>query len=274
MKAISIILWSAALVVGVTVTNNVVSVHAEQISQVQGSNASAYPPILEKAFKTKLVNEVALSPDGEKIAAVIIDYSRETPGRSLRIISGSGKASLIYGLGAPSAPAWSPDGDKLAVISAGALKLINPADGTITALDLPLSVRAFKWSPDGQTLAIVASSPEKPAKEEAQQHNPDWRAPTPPLNALYIVNLGAPQESLRKLSTDEQHVAHALAPGFDWSPDGQAIAFSWTDEALASAWGSRAFPWSILPPAKQTPRPGWWPPSIRFIPLMARSSPS
>ena len=58
-------------------------------------------------------------------------------------------------------PAFSPDGARLAVVSFGALDLLNPRDGTALRVgELPKSnVRQFAWSEEGDWLVTVLADP-------------------------------------------------------------------------------------------------------------------
>ena len=97
------------------------------------------------------------------------------------------------------APAWSPNGLRLALVTKGDLWVAD-ADGTHRALLVPKADNPA-WSPDGRRLAFTRAGD------------------------VYTV---------RADGLDERHLAHGAHPA--WSPDGDRLAFDRDDQIVSVHW--------------------------------------
>ncbi len=112
-------------------------------------------------------------------------------------------------------PAWSPDGTRIAFLSAGRrlahlaqLSVMAP-DGSewrTLAPDLYVENHPPQWSPDGEWLAFVA-------RDENRER------------ALYVV---------REDGTELRRLAEAASSPVAWSPDGQRLAFAQPEDATVA----------------------------------------
>ncbi|MEV4898343.1 hypothetical protein AB0K48_54330 [Nonomuraea sp. NPDC055795] len=109
---------------------------------------------LDDLWDFAIPSSPALSPDGSRVVYALRTAECE-PDRNVRalwVVETAGTAEprrLTHG---PSdgAPAWSPDGSRLAFLREGQLFTLRPDGGEPERLtDLPLGAGAPRWSPDG-----------------------------------------------------------------------------------------------------------------------------
>jgi len=105
----------------------------------------------------------AFSPDGTQIA---LDHGTFND-LSLQVVPASGgdRTTLVPpGPGAPSSLTWSPDGTKIAFVSAGSSIKVVPASGGPPQLVATIPARKFcssggiAWSPDGTRIAVAGDA--------------------------------------------------------------------------------------------------------------------
>ncbi|MFR0357364.1 serine hydrolase [Streptomyces sediminimaris] len=182
----------------------------------------------------------ALSPDGERIVYVLrtTDPDADRTVHNLWSVpsAGSGARQLTRG-GGDQAPAWSPDGTRIAFLRAGgtaAQVWQLPADGgeAEQLTTLPLGAGAPVWSPDGTRIAFTA------AVDLAA--GPDGSSPAPG-RPVVIDRLDYQTDGAGLVGTVRRHL-HVLdlttghcrritdgdwyASRPAWSPDGTRLAFT------------------------------------------------
>ena len=197
-------------------------------------------------YRFRAVGQVALSPDGHRIAYTVTMYDR--PGRPysqvwMMDLSTAASTRLGGEKEASSNPIWSPDGKWLSYSAVEGDKSglwVAHADGsgatflaptTGTNSPLPEQGESVTWSPDSKQIAFVSSTPGpetaeasgdpmvitrylyKPTASEGLSHFNDNRR-------LHIFTVDVATHQVRQL-TQGSNDEHSI----DWSPDGKEILF-------------------------------------------------
>ncbi|MGH8223359.1 MAG: prolyl oligopeptidase family serine peptidase, partial [Woeseiaceae bacterium] len=201
-------------------------------------------------FELEVAGDVQISPDGRRIAYLrrSMDIMRDRVLSNVWVVNvdGGGHRPLLSGTESYSSPRWSPEGDRLAYVSAagerGAELYVRWMDTGQTALlsNLPAGPESLRWSPDGRMIAFamfvdspglkLAEAPEKPEGAE-------WAPPVKIIDKLpyrfdgagyldagytHIFVIPAEAGTPRQLTSGDYDHEGPLA----WSPDGASIVFS------------------------------------------------
>ena len=187
------------------------------------------PMTFEDVLKLKGVSDAQISPDGKWVAYVVtsVDMTENANDADIWIVSASGgePSRLTTSKKNDNQPRWSPDGKKIAFVSAREEKpqifLISPFGGESEKLTNSKSgVQSFQWSPDGNRIAYVA--PVEPTAEEekrikdkddAQVIDKDFK-----FTRIWVIDIAS-----RKATEVVKGDFNASDP--QWSPDGRRIAF-------------------------------------------------
>jgi dipeptidyl aminopeptidase/acylaminoacyl peptidase len=225
----------------------------------------------ELMFKAKGVGDVAVSPDGKKVAYTVsvavmegeksewlsqIHVSEVDSGRTVQLTRGE-KSSTN--------PAWSPDGEWIAFLSPRAgpkanLWRIPVAGGEAEQLtDEKGGLTAFQWSPDGSQIAFLMTDARSDSEEKAEREKRDAFVVNENFkrSRLYVIPTAANAEGKRperRLTGGDFHVGGLLGGrNFDWSPDGTRIVFTHQPTSLVDDWQKTDLSIAEVATARVTP---------------------
>ncbi|MEI5676297.1 MULTISPECIES: serine hydrolase [unclassified Nocardioides] len=173
-------------------------------------------------------SQPALAPDGSRAVYVL----RTLDAAADRSVDRLWSVDLPGGTPRPltagpedSAPAWSPDGTRLAFLRAGQVHLLHTGGGEPERVtELPLGAGAPVWSPAGDRLALLApvdpTDGTGPLVTTRLDYQSDGAGLVGPVRRqLHLVDLGT--GAVRQLTDGPEHVG---SPAF--SPDGTTLAFT------------------------------------------------
>ena len=148
-------------------------------------------------------------------------------------------------------PQWSPDGSKIA-LARRSLYLVDVASGQLTEIVPPSDIAGAAWSPDGQRLAVVeAPSDGAPsgrvlvvsadgqglveiARQSGWVHGLAWS----PRSDLIAFAAGEEEAQLFVVNPDGsglRSLAQGVKGGLAWSPDGRRLAVARADPSSSSS---------------------------------------
>ncbi len=207
---------------------------------------SKRPMTFEDVLAVKNLSDTQVSPDGRWVAYVLTqaDMKEDAADADLWLASTSGgePVRLTTSKKNDTQPRWSPDGKRLAFISAREEKaqifLISPFGGEAEKLTESKSgVLSFQWSPDGKRIAYVAQQEPTPEEEKRLKDKDDAQ--------VVDKNFKFTRVSVIDLQTKKasELVKGDFAAGDpQWSPDGRSIAYTTTptpkadDGSLTDIW--------------------------------------
>lgn len=218
----------------------------------------------EDLYRHIEITDVAVSPDGERVAFVRDSFEEETDERrsSLFVVAADGgtEPRLLTRGGTVEDPAWSPDGDRLGFIGTrepDPERRADHADGPddaepqVWSLDMrrggdaeqltqrPGGVSEFDWAPDGERLVVAARDPTDeeqaeldrreaggPIEIERLQHKFDGRGWLDTVTTyLFIVDTATVEETRLDGALDRSMTMEMYGLSPRWQPGGDAIAF-------------------------------------------------
>jgi hypothetical protein len=104
----------------------------------------------------------SFTPDvaGAYVLSLTVGNGRQTAVAYLKFNAVTSTSSVVSLPFKPLDMRYSQAVDRLVVVTAepNAMKVINPADGAITSIDLPTTVKAFNLSPDGKLAGVLHDS--------------------------------------------------------------------------------------------------------------------
>ena len=192
-------------------------------------------------FEIEFPMDPQISPDGRRVAyqRTSMDLRRDRQRSELWIVDadGSGHRRLAAG----RSPRWSPDGERLAYLAEGQIRVrwMDTGD-TATITQLTESPGGIRWSPDGRRIAFHMLVPDAPPQLVPPPKPPpgaEWA--DPPILEDRFKNR---QDGVGYLDFGHRHLfvvsadggtptqvtdgdfQHGGAP--DWTPDGRHLVFS------------------------------------------------
>ena len=212
--------------------------------------ATAKPMQYMDIFELEVAGDVQISPDGSRIAYVrrSMDVMKDSTRGSIWLIDSTGEnhRPLLADTASYSSPRWSPDGTRLAYITAagvhGAELHVIWLDGGQSALltQLPSAPSNLSWSPDGTKIAFSALVESKAPKLATQPKAPKGATWAPGVTVIERLNYKSDGAGFLKngfshvfVVPSEGGTPSQLTRGnfnhggqLSWSPDGSRIVFA------------------------------------------------
>ena len=159
-----------------------------------------------RLLTTPLFDTVLISPDGRSVVVAV----EEAKSVELRVFSLETRRSRVVRRGPASlrAGAWSPDGERLAYLERGSLRVVG-IDGRGDRLLARSASGNVSWSRDGTRLAFASTTGSFAARTVR--------------TTLDVVTVSATQVARRTVFVDP--APYDSRPDASWSPDGSTIAF-------------------------------------------------
>jgi dipeptidyl aminopeptidase/acylaminoacyl peptidase len=228
---------------------------------------------VDDVIALRAVNDAQISPDGRWVAYTVTraDLEQNASDSDIWVASTAGEfpSRLTTSKKSDTSPRWSPDGKRIAFISAREEKpqlFLMPAFGgePERLTENKGGVRAIAWSPDGRSIAFVADQ-EPTADEEKRVKDKDDAIVVDTnykFSRLWVLDVAT--RKARLLTAGEM-----VATDPQWSPDGTKLAYTSNptpradDGSLTDIWiidvASGAMPHKLVENAGSDQSPRWSP---------------
>ncbi|HJT18393.1 MAG TPA: S9 family peptidase [Thermoanaerobaculia bacterium] len=210
---------------------------------------AATTPTIDQLLSLKSVSRARISPDGRAVVYEVTDTDWNDNAYVSQLwladVQSGRRIQLTRGKKSAESAEWSPDGKWIAFLTerempsidkkdkkeeakpdARQIWILSPSGGEAWPVTKHgAKIDSFAWSRDGKRIAFSAPVPESKAHKDRKEKYSDFVVFEGDYdqNQLWVVDVkdGVTAEATQVTSDPKRDVT-----GFDWSPDGNAIAFS------------------------------------------------